>query len=286
MLRTKTQLRALRLKPAPDQRPVDRYWQGFHWVSLYDSAAAVAMRPYRAPTPAQAAALSAGRLLIGTALCRTCGTRVLREDRDRREVCVACREAAAQERAADQRREACQAAADIVALDPLFLDVETTGLDEAAEVIEIAIVDRHGAVLLDSLVKPQGAISPEAQAIHGIMPAMLDCAPCWAAVAPRVAALLHQRLVVAHHAAFDARLMRQSCARYGLQALFHCNWACTLELLTECNGGRWSSLSAAIHLAGAKSPAEPIGSSHRARYDAECCRRIIIALAREVTAPL
>lgn len=68
-LLTKTQLRAERLKPAPGQRPASRYWQGMGWVSLYDAAAAVPMRPYRAPSSAQLAALAAGRELIGTAPC-------------------------------------------------------------------------------------------------------------------------------------------------------------------------------------------------------------------------
>ena len=37
----------------------------------------------------------------------------------------------------------------------VFLDVETTGLDpKAHEVLEIAVVDIHGNILLDTKVKP------------------------------------------------------------------------------------------------------------------------------------
>jgi hypothetical protein len=58
-LLTKTQLKAERLKPALGQQPAAYYWQGMGWVNQYDASLAVAMRPYRASTPAQIAALTA-----------------------------------------------------------------------------------------------------------------------------------------------------------------------------------------------------------------------------------
>lgn len=67
-LLTKAQLRTARLKPAPGQEPASRYWQGMGWVYLYDAAGALPMRPYRAPTPAQRAALAAGRALVAGAV--------------------------------------------------------------------------------------------------------------------------------------------------------------------------------------------------------------------------
>lgn len=42
--------------------------------------------------------------------------------------------------------------------DYLIIDTETTGLDNNAEVIEIAIINMHGDVLLNSLVKPTCSI--------------------------------------------------------------------------------------------------------------------------------
>jgi len=61
----------------------------------------------------------------------------------------------------------------------LYLDTETTGLDEKAEIIEIAILDVAGNVLLDSLVKPTSPISDAASKVHGIMMSMLGDAPSW-----------------------------------------------------------------------------------------------------------
>ncbi|MBP1702194.1 MAG: putative exonuclease [Chloroflexi bacterium] len=45
---------------------------------------------------------------------------------------------------------------------PLFLDTETTGLNELAEIVEISIVDYNGITLLDTLVRPRRSIPPDA----------------------------------------------------------------------------------------------------------------------------
>lgn len=58
-----------------------------------------------------------------------------------------------------------------------FLDTETTGLSESAEIIELAIVDRNGVVLFEERFRPVNVSSwPDAQAIHGIYPEdVRDC---------------------------------------------------------------------------------------------------------------
>ncbi|CAH0535465.1 hypothetical protein VST7929_03039 [Vibrio stylophorae] len=61
----------------------------------------------------------------------------------------------------------------------IYLDTETTGLDDNAEIIEISIISESGHVLLDTLVKPSQTVSAEATAIHGITDADLVGAPTW-----------------------------------------------------------------------------------------------------------
>ena len=56
---------------------------------------------------------------------------------------------------------------------PLYLDTETTGLHNSAEVIELGIVDDDGNVLFDELVRPRGKIDPAAGRVHGITQEML-----------------------------------------------------------------------------------------------------------------
>jgi DNA polymerase-3 subunit epsilon len=124
-------------------------------------------------------------------------------------------------------RQSAIAWAQVVMSDPqvVFLDTETTGLDGNSEVIEIAIVDRAGNVLVDSLVKPAEVIPAVATAIHGISDLDVASAPTWDDLYPRVASICCDRRVVVYNAEFDFRIVRQSCQRAGLTPVdsrFHC----------------------------------------------------------------
>jgi DNA polymerase-3 subunit epsilon len=99
---------------------------------------------------------------------------------------------------------------------PVFLDTETTGLDTTAEVLEISVVDWNGNVLLDTLVKPKGLISPAASAIHGITAEMVANAPTWPEVLPQLQQVLADKMGVTYNAAFDLRMMLQSSEAWGL----------------------------------------------------------------------
>lgn len=280
-LLTKTQLKAERLKPAPGQQPAARYWQGQGWVYQYDAGLAVAMKPYRAPSEAQSAALATGRQLAGTELCASCGRRLDKRALDRSGCCDDCMVRMVEEEMEQDWRATCRHAAHVLTLEPLFLDTETTGLDEDAEIIEIAVLDQHGAVLLETLVKPVGAVAAEATAVHGLSDLDLVEAPAWQLVAARLADMLRGRVLVAHNTNFDARMFQQSNRRHGLATPAGERWECTLELLTAANDGRWPRLGVAMSLAGADWPEDVPGRPHRAAYDAACCRQILLALAEK-----
>lgn len=164
-----------------------------------------------------------------------------------------------------------------LAQDPLFLDTETTGLDDDAEIVEIAILNAEGEILLQELCRPSKPMAPEAAAVNKIDPAELDAAQPWPSIAGQVAGLLAGRLVICHNADYDARLIRQTCRIHNTPPPAPAEWDCTLQLLWPLNGERRPRLTRAMELAGAEYPAE--GSAHRAAYDAECCRRIVLALA-------
>ena len=93
---------------------------------------------------------------------------------------------------------------------PIFLDCETTGLYRSSEVVEVAVVDRNGQKLFESLVNPTKPIPAAATAIHGISNQMVEEAPGWGAVWPRLQKILADRVVCIYNASFDVRLMRQS----------------------------------------------------------------------------
>lgn len=275
-LLTLTQLRAERLKPAPGQQPADRYWQGYGWVALYAASQAVALRPYKAPSQAQQAALAAGRALAGTGACRDCAQRVETAELARGGVCHDCRAVRREKQLEHDWRAECRAMARLLDRDACFIDTETTGLGLDAEIVEIAVLDRDGHILLDTLVRPVLAVPREASAIHGITDAMLASAPSWPAVMRHLEPVLRDRAVIAHNAAFDERMMAQTCARHALAMPSCATWACTLERLTARNGGRWPSLACAMQLVNVTVPE---GKHHRAAFDAECCRLVAVAMA-------
>lgn len=281
-LYTKTHLREQhRMKPGRDQLPASRYWQGRGYVDLYALAHAVPMRPARAASPAQAAALAAGRSLAGTMPC-ACGRRGDRTFVLEHGICGACYDNAMWEQQQDEERDrrlsVRDAAADVLARGALVLDVETTGIDEDAEIIEIAVVDLAGVVLFESLVKPIGQVTPEARAIHGIDDAMLADAPGWPVVYQLVAPLLAGQQLAAHNADFEQRLLIQSCRRHGLASIVSAGWVCTMELATPLNDGRWPNLSRALDLAAV--PVQKGLPQHRALGDALRCGLLIQGLSQ------
>ena len=105
--------------------------------------------------------------------------------------------------------------------DFLVLDTETTGLNNTAEIVQIAIIDSQDHVLLDTLVKPVRRIPYDVIRIHGISNESVHGAPTWAEISPTVTELLQDRDLIVYNADFDHRMLVQSTA---LADLSHTNW--------------------------------------------------------------
>lgn len=93
---------------------------------------------------------------------------------------------------------------------PLFIDTETTGLDNKAEIVEIAIVDMDENIIFETLIKPSVPIPAQATAIHGITNDMVSSAPSFADVFNQVVEICSDKKLVFYNAAFDMRVIRQS----------------------------------------------------------------------------
>lgn len=115
------------------------------------------------------------------------------------------------------RRSAEQWARDLLAqTDFVILDTETTGLDNDAEIVQIAVIDHAGQVLLNTLVKPTYPIPPGATRIHGITDEQVKDAPTFVEIAAQVSTLLSGKRIVIYNAEYDARLLRQTAKAAGL----------------------------------------------------------------------
>lgn len=135
---------------------------------------------------------------------------VAREEAERRERWA--REQAAERernRAARLAREqevaelAAWAAAALADPDVRILDTETTGLEDDARILDLAVITGAGQVLLDTLVNPGVPIPPEATAIHGITDEMVKDAPSFAHVLPELAEAVSGGRVLIYNDVFD-----------------------------------------------------------------------------------
>lgn len=117
----------------------------------------------------------------------------------------------------------------------LILDTETTGLDEKAEAIQIAVINHMGNRIFESLVKPIGKISPQAIAIHGIDDKKLENAPSFIDIYPKLKMLLESGKVLIYNAAFDVRIINQQCHLNGLPSI-NINAECVMNWYSQYCG--------------------------------------------------
>ena len=174
-------------------------------------------------------------------------------------------------------------------VNALVLDTETTGLGDDAEVVELAVIDCAGVVLLDTLVRPSGPVPAEAGAIHGITDAMLADAPSWWEIHARFCGLVEGRQVVIYSREFDTRVITQTARRYGLPApqgfdlvldpgRIHCAMQAYAEFRGEWSAEkgryRWQKLSAAAQQQGVT-----VTNAHRALGDCLMTLGLVRAMA-------
>lgn len=173
--------------------------------------------------------------------------------------------------------------------DALILDTETTGLDRGSEIVEISIIEaRTGLILLNTLVRPVklGGIPPEATAIHGINNEMVENAPSFVEIADSIVSILQGRVVVAYNAAFDFNMLHSSAAYFANYALsFTCDLYCAMRVYAQYKGDwnhghgdfKWHSLTNAAKQQGITLE----GTAHRALYDCQLTRELILKMAAE-----
>ncbi len=159
----------------------------------------------------------------------------------------------------------------------LALDTETNGLGgEDCELTEIGAVLVGGGELherWESLVRTNLALRRGIQRFTGITQAMVDGAPAPDAVLPKLERQLTGRVMVAHNAPFDRRVLRQAFERCGLDwpnPPVICTAALARKLLPLQRERRLSALADALGV--------EVTVTHRALADAETCAGVLCAL--------
>ena len=184
------------------------------------------------------------------------------------------------------RRSAIQEARSLLEANPVYLDTETTGMHQSAEVIEIGVIDDQGVVLFDSLVKPRGKIDPAAGRVHGITLEMLADAPSWEQIWPQAEAVLLNKRIGVYNVEFDLRLLKQSHNRTWLKwALPDNNFFDIMKLYARFYGDwdpmhrsfRYQSLELAGRQCNIRLP-----NAHRAVDDCLLTRALLHHMAESV----
>ncbi|MEA2158084.1 MAG: polymerase subunit epsilon, partial [Solirubrobacteraceae bacterium] len=159
----------------------------------------------------------------------------------------------------------------------MVVDTETNGLGgDACEVTEIGAVLVGGGELhdrWDSLVRTNMPLRRGIQRFTGITQAMVDGAPAPEDVLPRLQRRLQGRVMVAHNAPFDRRVLRQAFARANLEwpdPPVICTAAVARTMLPLQRERRLGALADALGI--------DVALAHRALADAETCARVLCAL--------
>ena len=162
----------------------------------------------------------------------------------------------------------------------LVVDTETNGkAGEACELTEVGAVLVGGGELHDrweTLVSGVAPLSRAIQRFTQITQGMVDEAPAADAVLPDLATLIGSppaRVLVAHNASFDRRVLRQAFERAQL------SWPDPPVLCTVALARRFAPLVRQRRLAGlADALGIEVHTTHRALADAETCARVFCAL--------
>jgi DNA polymerase-3 subunit epsilon len=204
-------------------------------ISLYDPNLPSSTRPKREPTQKQLENLQKGRAkALGKAWRKNGG--FIEEDRVKT---VGW--------ARELMHEGC-----------LVLDTETTGLGEA-EIVEIAIINHQGDVLLNSLVRPTIEIPEGAIAIHGITLEMVEAAPTFPEIYPQIKEIIEDKKIAIYNSEADIGFLNYCCKLHTLKKLKLEDTICLMHWYARWYGeysGYWRDYKF-----------QPLNGGHRALED-------------------
>lgn len=144
----------------------------------------------------------------------------------------------------------------------VILDTETTGYLEDDEIIQLTCLDLMGNVLYDGYFNPVKSSCWGAVKKHKLSKKFLATQPFWQDEWEKINGVLKGKIILAHNADFDKRLIQQTCQRYGVEFNYISDYCCTMSFLKLKTGK--ASLEKALTTLGHDFEEENL---HNARTD-------------------
>ncbi len=155
----------------------------------------------------------------------------------------------------------------------VYLDTETTGLSakKGDKIVEIAIIDDTGKILINELINPEVKIPTGARRVHGISDSMVSSAPTLEKILPKIEVATTNKNVVIYNSSFDLQFFPEGffepsqviCAMRAYKRCLKINNRYKLTEAAKYVGHNW------------------VGNAHRALADTQACRSVWIWLLKE-----
>jgi DNA polymerase III epsilon subunit-like protein len=214
---------------------------------------------------------------VPLSLCRVCGQE--RPPSAFNQLCYAC---SVRERHKQEQANVLAEVRELMQRDDwVVIDTETTGVTKVAEIIDIAIIDSQGMVVLDTLVKPLRRIPSEASRVHGIYEKDVRSAPTFRDLWPMVSPYVQKALILAYNVVFDVRMLAQTAQQYRLEYPQTVQSKCVMKMYvsylqgTPCGSSQPHSLGNACEHLGIQP------GQHRALGDARAAWEVVKKLSEK-----
>lgn len=98
----------------------------------------------------------------------------------------------------------------------LIVDIETTGLGDAAQIIKLILVNPKGEKVFESLFNPSIDITKKAEEIHGISKERLINEPKWSDKWTTIKDMLKDKVLVINNTEYGLRCIQSTCKAFNL----------------------------------------------------------------------
>lgn len=126
----------------------------------------------------------------------------------------------------------------------VVFDTETSGFGCTAEILQAAIINPCGEIVLSTYIQPTTPIDEcgEAFAVNRISNAMVENAPTFPQVYPALREALQGKTVVVYNADFDSEMLHFACFRHNLPSI-EADWHCAMKQFARYVGevGRYGT---------------------------------------------